>query len=151
MPSSPPSTPIPSAKAARRGLPALYARLPAPLAELVRFGGVGTTCAGIYFVLLWVISEWIRLPMALRATLAYAPAMLANYLLHRTFTFRSIRPHTHAGPRYVIVQLGGMLINRGVLWLGVDVKAWPYLPVQASAIGIMALWSFAGQKFWTFS
>ena len=117
----------------------------------MRFGGVGTTCAAIYFVLLWAIGKFFELPMAARATLAYAPAMLANYLLHRTFTFRSMRPHTHAGPRYVIVQLGGMLINSGVLWLGMDVKAWPYLPVQAAAICLMALWSFAGQKLWAFS
>ena len=151
MPSSLPGTPIPAPEPPPRGLAALYARLPAPLLELVRFGGVGTTCAAIYFVLLWASGEFFKLPMAVRATLAYAPSMLANYLLHRTFTFRSTRPHAHAGPRYVIVQLGGMLINSGVLWLGVDVKAGPYLPVQAAAICIMALWSFAGQKLWTFS
>lgn len=127
--------------------PSLQARI----AELIRFGSVGVACAGIYFVLLAALTRFFDLPMALRAACSYVPCMLANYLLHRSFTFQSDKRHSHGGPRYVVVQLGGMLINSGVLWLGVDRAAWPYVPVQLVALGMMASWSYLGQKLWTFS
>lgn len=121
------------------------------LLELIRFGAVGFTSMGIYFVLLWCIHRWLPMPVSIQAAMAYGPCMIANYLLHRTFTFRSRSQHMHAGPRYVTVQLGGMLINSGVLWLGVDFGALPYPPVQVAAFALMASWNYLGQKFWTFS
>ena len=120
------------------------------LPELFRFGVVGLSSVGIYFVLLWGFESLTRLPLWLDATLAYGIGIIFNYLVQRSFTFRSTRQHHHAGPRYLMVQFGGMGINTGALWLGVTLARWPFLPVQLGAIVLTAIWSYFGQKFWAF-
>lgn len=130
-------------------LPSRHA-LKAALPELARFGVVGGASVGIYFILLWFFAALTPLPLWMHATLAYGTGIIFNYLVQRSFTFRSDRQHQHAGPRYLIVQLVGMGINTLVLWLGVTVARFPFLPVQLLAIVFTATWSYFGQKFWAF-
>jgi putative flippase GtrA len=118
--------------------------------ELVRFGWVGFFTLGVYAVEMWALGRLNDWPTWIKATLSYVPCLVLNYFLHRTFTFRSDKQHMEAGPRYLGIQLGGLAINSGVLWLGVDVMHWPYLPAQACAVATLALWSYLGQKLWTF-
>lgn len=125
--------------------PAVRAALP----EALRFAAVGAASAGVYFLLYWLFG-WLTRLAWLRATLAYGVGMLFNYLVQRSFTFRSQRQHHHAGPRYLLVQLGGLLINTAVVYLGVDLAQLPFLPVQLLAIVLTAVWSYVGQKFWAF-
>ena len=152
-----PSDHQPSGRASSTGLPAWLTKLlllrlgPFQLGELIRFGSVGFTTLGLYAVLMWLLDATLDAPMVVRATISYIPCILANYLLQRAFTFRSQKQHVLAGPRYIIVQLGGLIINSGVLWLTVDVEHWPYWAGQAAALAGMATWSFVGQKFWAFS
>ena len=122
----------------------------AGLPEALRFATVGTASAGLYFALLWLLTVVTRLSLTLRATLAYGSGIFFNYLVQRSFTFRSVRQHHHAGPRYMVVQLGGMAINSAVIWLGVDVEHWWYPAVQVAAIALTTIWSYLGQKFWAF-
>ena len=104
----------------------------------------------LYFALLWLLTQVTRLSLTLLATLAYGSGILFNYLVQRSFTFRSVRQHQHAGPRYMVVQLGGMAINSAVIWLGVDIEHWWYPAVQVGAIALTTVWSYVGQKFWAF-
>lgn len=118
--------------------------------ELVRFGWVGFFTLGMYVVEMWLLKRVNNWHTWVNATIAYVPCLVTNYFLHRTFTFRSDKQHMEAGPRYLVIQVGGLLINTGVLWLGVDVLKFPYLPAQIAAVVILALWSYLGQKLWTF-
>jgi len=118
--------------------------------EVVRFGMVGLASVGIYFGLLWLFGVLTGLSLVIRATLAYGLGIIFNYLVQKSFTFRSATQHQHAGPRYMVVQLGGMAINSVSLWIGVSLAHWWYPPVQLGAIGLTAMWSYWGQKFWAF-
>jgi putative flippase GtrA len=122
----------------------------AALPEALRFATVGTASAGLYFALLGLLALITRLSLTLRATLAYGIGIIFNYLVQRSFTFRSVRQHAHAGPRHVVVQLGGLAINSAVLWLGVEVEHWWAPAVQMGAIALSTIWSYLGQKFWAF-
>jgi putative flippase GtrA len=117
---------------------------------LLRFAAVGLASAGIYFGLLWLFTAVTRFSLSIRAALAYGIGIIFNYLTQRSFTFRSARQHQHAGPRYMVVQVGGLVINSAALWLGVDVEHWWYPLVQFGAIALTAIWSYLGQKFWAF-
>lgn len=122
----------------------------ASLPELIRFAAVGLASAGLYFGLYWFFGWLTPLPAWVLATLAYGVGMTFNYLVQRSFTFRSSSQHQHAGPRYLLVQLGGLLINSAVIYLGVDFGRMPFVPVQLAAIVLTATWSYVGQKFWAF-
>jgi putative flippase GtrA len=120
------------------------------LLELIRFVGVGGFTTLLYFGLLWAATLVLVAPMWALAALAYAPALFVAYLLHRSFTFRSQREHGSAGPRFLIVQLAGLLINSGVIWIGADAMQLPFVLVQLAAIAIQVLLTYLGQKFFAF-
>ena len=122
------------------------------LLELIRFVGVGGFTTLLYFALLWVATKLLpSQPMWLLAALGYAPALLVAYVLHHSFTFRSQRQHVSAGPRFVVVQLAGLVINSGIIWIGADVMRLPFVLVQLAAIGIQVLLTYIGQKFFAFA
>jgi putative flippase GtrA len=119
--------------------------------ELARFGGVGALTTLLYFALLWLLNELLSLPMWAIAALASGPPLLVAYLLHRSFTFNSEQQHTRAGPRFVVVQLLGVVINSAVIWVGTDVMKLPFLLAQLAAIGIQVAATYLGQKFFAFA
>lgn len=118
--------------------------------ELLRFSWVGFVTLCIYALEMWALARFTAWPIWVNATLAYGPCLVVNYALHRNFTFRSDRAHLVAGPRYLAIQLGGMGINTGVLWLGGALQ-FSYFPSQIAALATLTLWSYLGQKLWTFS
>jgi putative flippase GtrA len=118
--------------------------------ELLRFGSVGLASSAIYFALLWLVTRLTGWPAGVCGTIAYAFSIVLNYVLQKSFTFKSGRRHQQAGPRYLLIHLGGMLLNGGFLWLGVDVSGWSYIPVQLGAMVVVTIWSYLGQRFWAF-
>ena len=142
------------------------------LAELARFGFVGVLSNVVYFGALWLLRT-LELPWWAAATLAYALSMVLNYVLQRSFTFRSTRAHAEAGKRYVVAQLGGMAINSATLeiLLGQRALDWalgpalssyvftlaflPALPLrivlgQGIALVANTAYSYVTQRFWVF-
>jgi putative flippase GtrA len=120
------------------------------LAEVVRFGVSGAATELVYFALLWLLGRVLDVPMWWRATLAYVGSFAVNYFMQRSFTFRSSKKHTYSGPRYLIVHAVGLAINSGVLGVTVDFLRLPFWPCQIGAIGLVAVWSYVGQKCWAF-
>lgn len=123
---------------------------PRRVTELARFGVAGLMTEVVYFGLLWLCGLWSGLPLWGRATLAYLGSIIVNYSMQRTFTFRSNKAHVQAGPRYLAVHAMGMGINAGVLGISVDWLELPFLPCQIAAIGLVAICSYLGQKYWAF-
>lgn len=122
----------------------------AQLRELGRFASVGLASSAIYFALLWLCTVLTGWPAGVCGTIAYASGIAFNYVLQKSFTFKSGKRHHQAGPRYAVIHLGGMLLNGGFLWLGVDLAGWSYIPVQIVATGVVTVWSYLGQRFWAF-
>lgn len=120
------------------------------LLEMIRFGLMGATSAGIYLVffvpLRWVIPS--RLWLA--SGVAYLLSMVVNYLLQRNYTFRSDRPHQEAVVRYLVVQFVGLGLNSLVLEVAHHHLRFPLWPSQGFAIICVAIWSYLAQKVWVF-
>ena len=141
----------PAGDVAARSTPVGAAQARKALLELIRFGSVGGSTAGLYFFLVWVLAKLFTMPWWGIATIASGPPLLASYLLHRSFTFNSKSQHKSSGPRFVIVQLGAVVLNSLVIWLGVDLGHLPFIPVQLAAIGIQVLFTYGSQKYYVFS
>lgn len=119
-------------------------------AEVVRFGISGVATELVYFAILWVSNVFWDAPLWLHATLAYALSIVFNYFMQRTFTFRSTKTHTYSTPRFLGVHAVGMTLNSATLGLLVDWAELPFWFSQGVAIGLVALWSYHGQKRWAF-
>lgn len=120
------------------------------VAEVVRFGISGIATELVYFAILWGLSVCWDVPLWWQATLAYAISIVFNYFMQRSFTFRSTKAHTHSTPRFLGVHAVGMALNSATLGIMVDWARLPFWLSQGVAIGLVAVWSYYGQKRWAF-
>ena len=75
---------------------------------------------------------------------------LINYTLNYHFTFASQKDHRESLSKFAVVALVGLGLNSLFMWAGVHLLGWHYLPAQIVTTGLVMLWSFAGNRWWTF-
>ena len=128
--------------------------LPAPRSlgrQFASFLLVGAMAFAVHFgVLIALVEGWAV--GAVPATLVgFAAGGWISYLLNRRHTYASARPHAQASPRFGAVALVGF----GLTWLLMAVLTGrlglPYLPAQLATTGVILIWSFSANRFWTFA
>ena len=83
------------------------------------------------------------------STLGAVCGAAVNYALNHRFTFRSVRPHAHAAPRFLAVSALGIALNAAIVAAG-DTIGMPYLAAQVVATGAVLLTAFTVNRRWTF-
>ncbi len=111
-------------------------------------GLVGT--GGHYAVLIALVQSGIAGP-TVATTAGFAVGAIINYALNYRFTFASDRPHGEALPRFLAVAATGAGINYLVVRAGIDSFGLHYLVAQVLATGLVLLWTFSINRFWTFN
>jgi putative flippase GtrA len=111
------------------------------ITQFFRFAVVGAATAGLYLGLIW-----IGMAAGLSAVLASIPAFLIavgfNYVAHKRWTFSNDQTHTHTGPRYIAMIVGGLAINSLILYLGTELTDLGFWLPQLISIGAMVLYNF---------
>jgi putative flippase GtrA len=118
--------------------------------QVAAFAGVGVVAAIVHYGLLVGLVEiagWRAVPATL---VGYVGGGLVSYLLNRTHTYRSDRPHGEAGWRFAVVAGVGFLLTYGAMHVLVERLALPYLPAQLATTLIVLVWSFLAHKHWSF-
>jgi len=120
------------------------------MAELVRFGIVGLSSVGFYYVLLIGFVELLGVPVLASAILAYLISMIWNYWRQRSWAFKSDRDHKSSIPGYILTHAIGMGINTIVLYIFAYSFEMYYILAQVFATIAVAAWSYLSLKFWVF-
>jgi|TARA_R110002072_G_scaffold183613_3_gene339786 putative flippase GtrA len=95
--------------------------------------------------------DGLHLHVVLGSTIAVILASLYNYCLHYYWTFSSDTSHGFVLIKYLLMCLGGLVINGLVMYFGVTVLSVHYLMVQLLASVMLVLWSFTISFLWVFS
>ena len=96
------------------------------LEEQIRFGIVGTTAAGIHYVIYWILQHWVNVNIAY--TIGYVPSFWVNYYLSAHFTFHektSTKNGIGFGGAHLENYLLHILLFNFFLWLGLSRKLAP--------------------------
>ncbi len=118
--------------------------------QVIAFAGVGVAAAIVHYGLLIMLVEragWRPTPATL---IGYLGGGIVSYVLNRTLTYRSNRPHEEAGWRFAAVAGVGFALTYGLMevlhgWAGL-----PYVLAQVLITGLVLVWSFFAHKFWSF-
>lgn len=110
-------------------------------------GLVGT--AAQFMVLYGLVSQADVNPVA-ASTLGFVIGALVNYWLNYRLTFRSTRKHREALPRFMTVAGGGCLLNGVLMAMLLSRISVHYLLAQVVVTGLVLLWNFLANRFWTF-
>lgn len=120
------------------------------LHQFARFSGVGFVSAiGHYGLLIALVQGAGTEPVRASVAGALLGAWI-NYALNYRYTFRSTQRHRQSVARFAVVAAFGLVLNTFFMWLGVDLMHLHYLLSQVLTTGLVLLWSFAANRYWTF-
>lgn len=120
------------------------------LRQFASFGGVGIISAIGHYGLLIFLVQWFGAdPVAASAAGALLGAGI-NYSLNYRYTFGSNKLHTEAALKFSVVAMAGLLLNTLLMWIAIDVLRIHYLPSQLMTTGLVFIWSYCGNRYWTF-
>ena len=109
-------------------------------------GGLAASC----YVALAMILHALGLSPTTSSALAYVLCMPLGYFAHRSFTFRSVRSHRHAGVAYPAVQVIALLIATALTFISADTLGLPPIVAFFLAASGAAAASYVMQKRWVF-
>ncbi|WP_157268982.1 GtrA family protein [Azohydromonas aeria] len=113
----------------------------------VLVGGIATGLQ--YAVLLALMMIW-DFPPTLASSVGFLASLFLNYAMNRSLTFLSRQRHAAVFPRFLMVSLGGLLLNGLALSLLLRLFALPVLAAQAGSTAMVLMWNYWAHRAWTF-
>lgn len=127
------------------------AAVPQPLSKKAgKFLVVGASATALQYVLLIVFVEWLSMKPIIASALSYGLSTLFNYRLNYSFTFQSNVRHQTAFARFITVAAIGLALNTLLFGLVHEVIGWHYLLAQVVATGLVLVWNFLANNYWSF-
>lgn len=120
-------------------------------AQFLRFALVGVAATATTYLVLITGVELLGVDAVAASIAGYLAGIVVNYLLNYRFTFRSQQRHRVVLPRYLAVMLVGLLLNAGLMYVGVNWLGIHYALAQFGAIAVVLVWSFAANRVWAFT
>jgi putative flippase GtrA len=119
-------------------------------ASFVRFAVVGAVATAIHAATFALLIETTPVDPVVATGLAFAVAFVAGYVLNRRWTFGSRADPVAQLPRYLVVQLGGLVLNAAIMAFAVHARGWS--PYVGLALGIVLVppVTFALARAWVF-
>ncbi len=132
----------------------LVALPPGPLQRLAReflcYAGVGLLAALCHYAVLIAAVELLAVRPAAGAMCGFLVGGLVSYSSNRRWTFESDRAHETAVPRFALVAFVGFLLTGVFMSAFTELLRLHYLPSQVLTTGLVMIWTFLGNRYWTF-
>lgn len=119
--------------------------------QFLTFAGVGAIGTAGHYMTLLVLVELFSVAPVYATTFGFIVGAVINYFLNYKYTFRSDKPHTEALIKFFVIAILGAVINSMIMYLGVSYTKINYIIVQFFATGLVLLWNYLLNKYWTFS
>jgi putative flippase GtrA len=109
--------------------------------KIARYGMIGITTNGIAYGM-YLLLTYGGLSPKTALTMLYGIAATMSYLGNRRLTFAYTGSWVWSTVRYIIMHIGGYLLNLGLLYVCVDIYAIPHQYVQFAAIFVVAVYLY---------
>jgi putative flippase GtrA len=119
------------------------------ITQFSRYAIVGVASNAVGY-LLYLGFTSLGLGPKVAMTMLYVVGVLQTFVFNKKWSFRFDGAVAPAIVRYALVYAAGYVINMLVITLLVDQANLPHQWVMAGLVVFMALFFFAGQKFWVF-
>ena len=120
------------------------------LGQFLRFTGVGFVSAVGHYGLLIAMVQGARVDAVAASAAGAILGAIINYSLNYRLTFRSSKRHRESIVKFLVVATVGLALNTWLMWIGVDLLGLHYLLAQVLTTGLVLIWSFFGNRCWTF-
>ena len=115
--------------------------------QLIKFGIVGMIATLIDLAVLMVLKEFMKVDVLAASAVAFSVSVIANYILSMLFVFKS-RGNSKVKEFlvFVILSIGGLLLNQFIMWIGTEIMTAYYLWVKAFALVFVPIYNFITRK-----
>ncbi len=115
--------------------------------QLVRFCVVGVIAAAVDVGVLTALCELLHTSVLLASAAGFFVSVVVNYILSMKFVFRSKGENrVREFALFVLLSLGGLLLNQLIMWLGAVVFTLHYLLVKIAAMVLVPVYNFVTRK-----
>jgi putative flippase GtrA len=119
--------------------------------QLTSFVSVGALATALHYAVLITAVQLLRVPPVPSALAGYCCGGFLSYVLNRRHTFVTDRPHAEAIWRFALVAAAGFVLTFLMMSLLVDAWHRPYLAAQVVTTGVVMIWNFLANRYWTFA
>lgn len=115
--------------------------------QLIKFGIVGVIATVIDFGVLMFLKEFMHIDVLAASAVAFSVSVIANYILSMLFVFES-RGNSKVKEFlvFVVLSIGGLLLNQFIMWIGTEIMTAYYLWVKAFALVFVPIYNFITRK-----
>ena len=115
--------------------------------QLIKFGIVGVIATLIDLAVLMVLKEFMKVDVLAASAVAFSVSVIANYILSMLFVFESSgNSKVKEFLVFVVLSIGGLLLNQFIMWLGTEIMTAYYLWVKAFALVFVPIYNFVTRK-----
>lgn len=118
--------------------------------QFIRFAGVGLIGTSAHYLVLVSLVQFGGGDSVWASDIGFVVGALVNYHLNYIYTFRSNKCHREAMLKFFSVATVGLMLNSIVMTALTKELSLHYLFSQLAATGLVLVWNFAGNRFWTF-
>jgi len=124
------------------------------LTRFIKFALVGASGVIVNEGLLWVLKEFVALPLNTASIVAIGASIVSNFILNDIFTFRDRRvsgskQFMSRGLRFILVSIIGVVINNRTLVFLTNVIGIHYLVSNLVGIALATMWNYLVNLWWT--
>ena len=115
--------------------------------QLIKFGIVGVIATVIDFGVLMFLKELMHIDVLAASAVAFSVSVIANYILSMLFVFESRgNGKVKEFLVFVVLSIGGLLLNQFIMWIGTEIMTAYYLWVKAFALVFVPIYNFITRK-----
>ena len=115
--------------------------------QLIKFGIVGVIATLIDLAVLMLLKEFMHVDVLVASAVAFSVSVIANYILSMLFVFKgSENSKVKEFLVFVILSIGGLLLNQFIMWIGTEIMTAYYLWVKAFALVFVPIYNFITRK-----
>ena len=115
--------------------------------QLIKFGIVGVIATLIDLGVLMVLKEILDVDVLAASAVAFSVSVIANYILSMLFVFESSgNSKVKEFLVFVVLSIGGLLLNQFIMWIGTEIMTAYYLWAKAFALVFVPIYNFITRK-----
>ncbi len=116
--------------------------------QIMRFGVVGVISFLIDYGILYVLTEKANIYYLLSAGISFTVSVVINYLLSMSWVFKSNKKRGKKEEFiiFIVLSLGGLLLNQVMMYVFVDYMNVYYLLAKIVSTAIVMIYNFISRK-----
>jgi len=119
--------------------------------QFFRYIFVGGVATIIDMGSLYVFTSMVGIHYLISAAIAFVFGVMANYLMSIVWVFKTTGNFKREITLFVIIGLGGLILNEIIIWLLVEKVNLYYMIAKAIAVVIVLVWNFGMRKKFVFA